>query len=467
MNVLALFGIFGLTWFGCTKPPIDTSDTDTTSDSDADTDADSDTDSDSDADSDSDTDSDADTDSEIYNTRTGSYAAGNGEDVVGDSVTVTGVLVGPQDPAYGSMFISDGTQGDYHAIEVFLNVEDWSTAVFAEGDVVAATGEYVERSSGVPEDSQAQVVVTDLANIASSTESIGIPAESVVSVADLVSGGLAEGLESAVVILENVVVTNPDDGYGEWTIADASTPDGDQLNTDDWIWDAVDDAGYVLYEGDTFTEIRGIMYWSYGEWKLLPRSADDLVGYVSNAPECPATLCAADLTAGDVTVSEVMFNPNCDQDYCEWIEIVVTGTDTVNLEGLTVEDDGGNTGTVRTTDTSHVLNPGDYIVLTKSDGTAYTTYYGAAAAGTYGSIALGNSGDQVILKNATETLFSAPAYAKSQTSAGYSWQLSASIITGGGDATDSGNWCTATDVIGSTTDYGTPGAANNDCFAAE
>ena len=91
-----------------------------------------------------------------------------------------------------------------------------------------------------------------------------------------------------------------------------------------------------------------------------------------------------------------------------------------------------------------------------TDGFVPSAFYGS-------NPALGNSGDQVILDWDTDTadsIFAAPAYAKDQTSAGYSWQLdSASVdVTLGADGT---YWCESVTQITTSTDYGTPGAATD------
>ena len=110
------------------------------------------------------------------------------------------------------------------------------------------------------------------------------------------------------------------------------------------------------------------------------------------APPCPADLCAGDLCRGDLVVTEIMFNPSStagSDDYNEWVELYNATRSSIDLQGLTLEDDAGNNAVITT---SVIVAAGDYVVLGRSDGTSWG--YDTPADYYYGSDpAFGNSGD--------------------------------------------------------------------------
>jgi hypothetical protein len=258
-----------------------------------------------------------------------------------------------------------------------------------------------------------------------------------------------EPYEGTLVKIESVTVSEPDLGYGEFEVDGTAIVD-DQLY--DWT------AAYILGGGDTFTSITGLLNYSYSAWKLEPTSAADYIGY-TELP-CPADLCVEDLVAGDLVITEIMFNPAAgNDDYNEWFELYNGTSGSICLDGLVVEDDGGNTGAIST---SGVLAAGSYAVLARGDGSgwAYTSfspdeYYGSG-------MALGNSGDTLYVKNSTLTIDAAPDYGPLGSGSGEAVQFD-----GAPDATsndDIAQWCASSNSIGASGDYGTPGSANPSCI---
>ncbi len=78
----------------------------------------------------------------------------------------------------------------------------------------------------------------------------------------------AEKYEGCLLSVVDVMVADPDLGYGEWSFSDGT----DTLGTDD-IW-------YYYYyptEGAGIASITGVMTYSFGAYKLLPRLAMDVV----------------------------------------------------------------------------------------------------------------------------------------------------------------------------------------------
>jgi len=79
-----------------------------------------------------------------------------------------------------------------------------------------------------------------------------------------------EQWEGVLIKVENVIVTDEDLGYGEWEVDDGSGP----LRVDDLIY------RYSPSKGQKLEYIIGVLYYSYGNFKLEPRSADDIKEYI-------------------------------------------------------------------------------------------------------------------------------------------------------------------------------------------
>ncbi len=88
-------------------------------------------------------------------------------------------------------------------------------------------------------------------------------------------GAMAEGLESMLVEVDGVTVTNmnPDapKDFDEFTVADGA---GGDLRVDDYLYDPLDNTYAVA---TPFSKVIGIAGWSFNERKMFPRSAADLV----------------------------------------------------------------------------------------------------------------------------------------------------------------------------------------------
>ncbi len=440
LSLLSLLAIFA-----CTKDEV----TDTSAvEADADADSDSDTDSDSDADADSDTDSDADADAEteIYKARTGVYTAGDGKDLIGDSVTITGIATTDEDEF--SFFVNDGYNQPFHSVMVFSDSE--IQAGVKRGDQVTITGTVAEYVTSA--DSITQIVVTAAEDVTV------IDSGNPVDLADLTTAELAdpatsEGWESHLVRVSGVSVTNTDLGFGEFEV------DG-SLAIDDLLYNWSKESPEELRDGDTFAEVIGPLYYSFDAHKLVPRDVEDFKGYVSN---CPADKCVVNLVAGDLLVTEIMADPSeCGDNDCEWIEVKNISGGSVNLQGLVLSDADGGVGDLKLTDPTAVLADGGHAVLGTGGGGGWG-YTDFTPDGFYGSVpAWNNSGDTVILSNASGVLFTSPGTG-SRTDAGVSWQLEFSVS----DAADGSNetlWCPSSTPIGTSKDFGTPGSDNDSCL---
>ena len=128
------------------------------------------------------------------------------------------------------------------------------------GDEVQVTGDYTEFFG-----------VSELVNPTFTLIQAGTaPAPVDVEPADLISGPSAEGWEGVLVRISNVEVTNvnPDAprDFDEFEV--------DGLRIDDDIAEDIDNT-YAF--GTTFSEITGIHHFSFSNYKLLPRSVDEIV----------------------------------------------------------------------------------------------------------------------------------------------------------------------------------------------
>ncbi len=365
---------------------------------------------------------------EIQEIQTGTFADGDIVTVVGWSMhdaTSTGFFMMDADGAYNGIWVyAPGTSA-------------------LEGDELVLWGEVLEYND-----------LTEIYVTAPSTDitvlSTGnvLPSATVVTTAELADPKTAEPYEGCLVTVESVTVGDSDLGYGEWSVDDDVR---------------VDDAIYA-FEGDlavdgTFTSITGLLNYSYGNYKIEPRYDLDFAGYVS--PVCTADLCADDLVVGDLVITEVLANPDyCDDADCEWFEIYNASGQTVDLDGVVLEDADGDSATI--SDCADMA-AGSYMVVARGASSTWG-YIGFTPDAYYGSsVALGNSGDQVLISNSLGTLDETPVYTSGDASPGESWSLDPTAM----DVTindDAAYWCAAASTIAGTKDLGTPGASNDSCF---
>ena len=97
---------------------------------------------------------------------------------------------------------------------------------------------------------------------------------------------------------------------------------------------------------------------------------------------------------GDLLITEIMTNPAAVSDSKgEWFEIQNTSGHNLDINGLTVKDNGSNHFTI---DQSLIINAGDYFVLGKNGDTASNGGYTADYI--YSGFTLSNSSDAIILE---------------------------------------------------------------------
>ncbi|MDP6611099.1 MAG: lamin tail domain-containing protein [Candidatus Marinimicrobia bacterium] len=266
--------------------------------------------------------------------------AGSGDDCYpspedGNNVTVEGIITAVSSSRF---YIQDGPDV-WDGIYVYD-----STVMPSEGDEINITAEVNEYYG-----------LTQLLNVASSiTLSSGNDLYSpiVITTGDL-SGGCAataELYEGLLVKIENVVVTQAADNYGQWFIDDGSGA----CEVEDSFF------AYSPVVDDTLSAVIGVVSYGYSEYELNPRDEDDII--LSDPPlEIPELKINEFLAATDQC---------CDDGYGEmedFIEIYNSGTDAVDIGGLWITDDLTDVGIweqIPTTDaTTTTVAAGGHIVI--------------------------------------------------------------------------------------------------------
>ncbi len=177
----------------------------------------------------------------------------------GDDVTVTGIVT-----VGGNEFYA-GTGTAQYAVIQDVSSGPWSGLVIygydgiltslVRGDSVVVSG-YVSEYNGLTE------VVVNSVDLDEAGYTVPTPEE--LATVDVP----AEQWESVLVSVSNVTVTDDDLGYGEWSVTDGS---GDVR---------IDDMGEISYSpsnGDTFSKIIGICFYSFDNFKIEPRDDSDLI----------------------------------------------------------------------------------------------------------------------------------------------------------------------------------------------
>ncbi|MDY6914761.1 MAG: FlgD immunoglobulin-like domain containing protein [Candidatus Cloacimonadota bacterium] len=177
------------------------------------------------------------------------------EDPSGDSphvderVSTTGVITAMFS---NSFFIQDGS-GAWNGINVYP--EDYDVSMLNIGDEIYLEATVIEYYN--------KTELTELANLEVLNNG-GLPEPVVISTNDLAT---QEAYESVMVKVENLTVTNPDLGYGEWEIDDGSGA---------CVVGSLGEYTYEPIQDDQIGAITGIVDYSYGAYKLEPRNDDDI-----------------------------------------------------------------------------------------------------------------------------------------------------------------------------------------------
>ncbi|ASJ09772.1 hypothetical protein A3L11_07885 [Thermococcus siculi] len=171
---------------------------------------------------------------------------GDASAYVGQEVVTRGVVTAVTSKGF---FIQNGT-GPWSGIYVYLG----SSPDVEIGDYVKVSG-VVKEYYGFTEIQASSDGITVLGTA-------DVPEPVVLQTGEVAQ----EQWESVLVKVENVVVTNANLGYGEWEVDDGSGPV------------RVDDLMYRFYPkyNQKLEYVAGVVYYSYGNFKIEPRSADDI-----------------------------------------------------------------------------------------------------------------------------------------------------------------------------------------------
>ncbi len=372
-------------------------------------------------------------DDTIYEIQDGTIAEGTDVDVRG--VVVSGVYT-------NAVFVQEPGGGQYSGVSVFINAVP-TVEVGDEVDIVGTTQEF----NGLTEidAERGQLTHTGRSDIEIIPEVLDFAA---------LSPDLAEPWEAVVVRVEG----NPlwVSGLGPNDEFDVRVSGRSGVRVDGLLYDVVGDAAsFPDFEvGAHFSAIQGPLNFSADTFKIAPRGPSDLEDYVA-----PEVATVAELLYGDLVITELMYDPLCDGDDCEWIEVYNASGGDVNLSGLSIEDDNGNSGQI---DVDVVVLAEGYAWLGRGNPSTwpYATqpdaYYG-------GSPGFGNmtGGDCAGLWNGIEFLdFTACYSSQGQSDEGLSWKLRPGQDADQNDVAD--NWCYSTMSFDAmvTEELGSPGMEN-------
>lgn len=166
---------------------------------------------------------------------------------------------------------------------------------------------------------------------------------------------------------------------------------------------------------------------------------------------------AASINPGDLLISEVMANPAAVSDSNgEWFEIFNASLNLIDLNALTISDDGSNSHIINA-DRSLLITPGEYFVLSNngdsgSNGGFMPDYV-------YSGFSLANSSDQIIILDDGNEIFRLEYSGAPFGVTGVSAELINQVLNPQAD--DYGN--TPTDAVFQygDGDFGTPGGAGS------
>ncbi len=185
---------------------------------------------------------------------------------VGKVVWVEGVVVAGTDEigySNNNFVIEHPAGGAWNGLMVF---NGGTFPDVAEGDYVRLLGT-VQEYNGMTELSIRNA--PNAQEVISKGNSLPMPA--VINTGDYVNAGTAEQWESVLIEFRAAEVTDPNLGYGEWAFDDGSgAARADDFGKNDG------DLTYTPQLGDYYKFIRGIGWYSYGNYKLEPRYDADI-----------------------------------------------------------------------------------------------------------------------------------------------------------------------------------------------
>jgi hypothetical protein len=170
-----------------------------------------------------------------------------------------------------------------------------------------------------------------------------------------------------------------------------------------------------------------------------------------------------DMNFGDLVITEIMLTPTstteCQGNDAEYFEVRNTTGGSVNLSGLTIQDDDIDDVTLGT-----VSATTDGFIVLAHDAAGFEACYGFAPDFEYGNgMKLGNNGDEIYLKQSDGDLIDYVEFDSwSLPTQGKSMSLDDDAQTYLLNDTEA-SWCPSVDGVGTNGNLGTPGASNPSC----
>ncbi len=213
----------------------------------------------------------------VYDVQDGTVA--EGETVTIEGVVITGLR------AFVGVTVQEVDGGEYSG--VYVDTGDVDLSTFAVGDIVDITGVTAESNPGSTGlDGLTQILIEGDGTMSATGDTMKLSVESV-DFAVLADPKTAEPWESVLVTtagaFEAVTATASFGEFGEFAVEEG----GAMLTVDNFLYaifdkdNAADFPGFG--EGATFTAVSGVLNFSFGVFKLAPRSAAELEGYVAPA----------------------------------------------------------------------------------------------------------------------------------------------------------------------------------------
>ncbi len=158
-----------------------------------------------------------------------------------------------------------------------------------------------------------------------------------------------------------------------------------------------------------------------------------------------------------LVINEIMYDPDIDN--CEFIEFFNSSNDSINIGGWRIEDEKGNF--YRLMDTSFVINPGDYFLLSADSiiikKYSFKDFKNISFAGA-SNLGLTNDGELILLKDARGTVIDSIFYSSGWNNKNINVTKNKSLerINPGLNGNYAQNWSTCVNISGAT-----PGKQNS------
>ncbi|MBZ0265300.1 T9SS type A sorting domain-containing protein [bacterium] len=201
--------------------------------------------------------------------------AADASPMVGQEVTVHGWITFEPMSFGGNRFFMADDAGAWNGIYVYTGDNDFNLGFGWEVEVTGVVEEYISGGGdfGITELNAADGTVTVVSEDVDWLDLPAACAYTEVTAVDLAGGqASAEQFESVLVTVSEISCINDDAGFGEWEVGDVLGSDFIVDNPSHDVWGYRHDHEV----GMQYDYIRGILNWSFGDFKILPEIAFDL-----------------------------------------------------------------------------------------------------------------------------------------------------------------------------------------------